>query len=150
MSTFAYAQDLMYCNGGLALTVSTRTCVLPLSVLQSAPFNLIEGDHVYVKIYASNVYGDSVYSAVGNGASIWVVPDAPLFLVNNAEVTNAYEIGLLWQEGVNNGGTEVLDFRFYYTLESDNSYQQLVSGLLYEYYTTVTVLVPGENYKFKV
>lgn len=150
MSTFAFTQELMYCNGGLAQTVSTRTCQLPLSVLESSPFNLIEGDHVYVKIIASNVYGDSWYSTVGNGASIWVVPDAPLFLTNNVEITNAYEIGLLWQEGINNGGTEVLDFRIWYTLESDDLYEILVSSLLVEYYTTIDVLVPGENYKFKV
>jgi hypothetical protein len=96
------------------------------------------------------VYGDSTFSAVGNGASIWVVPDAPLFLTNNAEITNAFEIGLLWQEGVNNGGTEVLDFRMWQTLESDDSFEILISNYQVEYYTTVVVLVPGENYKFKV
>ena len=69
---------------------------MKLSVLEAAPFNLIEGDHVYVKVTASNVYGESEFSAVGNGATIWVVPDAPTFFTNNAGVTNAFEIGLLW------------------------------------------------------
>jgi hypothetical protein len=111
---------------------------------------LIEGDHVYAKVIASNVYGDSVFSPVGNGAAIQVVPDAPLFFANNAEVTNAYEIGMTWQEGVNNGGTDLLDYRIWYTLQSADSYQVLIDSLLYEYYTTIVELQDGENYKFKV
>jgi len=41
-------------------------------------------DSVYVKVIAANVYGDSVYSDVGNGAVIWIVPEAPINLQNDA------------------------------------------------------------------
>jgi hypothetical protein len=124
--------------------------VIKLAVLKTTPFDLIEGDHVLAKVSATNSYGESSYSPVGNGATIWVEPDAPVALANNAEVTNANEIAVTWQEGVNNGGTEVLDFRLWYTLESANSFVVLVEGLTVEYYTTIVALVDGENYKFKV
>ena len=48
------------------------------------------------------------------------------------------------------GGTEILDYRVWYTLETDNSFVELESGVLYEYYSTTVTLTPGENYKFKV
>jgi hypothetical protein len=41
---------------------------------------LFEGDHIYVKVSAINDYGESITSAVGDGASLLVVPDAPFQL----------------------------------------------------------------------
>lgn len=65
-----YAQNLMYCNGAYAVYVSGRQCTVPLADLTSTPFNLLLGDHVDVKVIASNVYGSSEFSAVGDGAVI--------------------------------------------------------------------------------
>jgi hypothetical protein len=118
--------------------------------LQATPFDLIEGDHVYAKIIATNVHGNSEYSEEGNGASIWLVPDAPLSLANNDELTDAAQIALTWTPGVSDRGTEVIDYRLFYTLESDDSFVELDSGILDEIYTTTVTLVPGSNYKFKV
>jgi hypothetical protein len=70
--------------------------------------------------------------------------------MNNAEITNAYEIGMTWQEGINNGGTELLDYRIWSTLESLDTFEILVTDLTVEYYTTIIELEDGENYKFKV
>jgi hypothetical protein len=42
-------------------------------------------DDVFVKVIATNVYGDSPYSDVGSGALIWVVPEAPINLLNDAD-----------------------------------------------------------------
>jgi hypothetical protein len=53
---------------------------VPLSVFTVSPFNLIVGDHIYVKITATNFYGESVTSNVGDGSIVIVVPDAPLYL----------------------------------------------------------------------
>lgn len=130
--------------------MATRTCQIESTLLATGAFRLNEGDHIYFKVKASNVYGDSEYSAVGNGASMWTYPDTPLNLANNAQITSASQIGLTWQEGVSNGGTAVLDFRVYYTLDSDNSFTELASSIILEHYTTVVSLVAGANYKFKV
>lgn len=111
---------------------------------------MIEGDHVYAKVIANNMHGQSAYSTKGNGASIWLVPDAPLSLTNNAALTDATQIAFTWTPGVSNRGTEVIDYRVYFTLESDDSFVELDSGILDGYYTTIETLLPGENYKFKV
>ena len=140
----------MYCNGALSAVVSTRTCTVPLSSLQATPYNLVFGDHVNVIVVATNEYGSSDYSAVGNGATIWLVPDAPQFLENNAELTSATTIALKWSEGASRGGTEILDYRVWYTIESEDAFVELESGVLYEYYSTGITLTPGVNYKFKV
>jgi hypothetical protein len=41
------------------------------------------------------------------------VPDAPANLVNNAALTNATQIGLIWNEGFSNGGSVVLSYHLY-------------------------------------
>jgi len=71
-------------------------------------------DSVYVKVIAANVYGDSVYSDVGNGAVIWIVPEAPINLKNDAKATDAYKIRFTWEEGLENGGTPVIDYTVMY------------------------------------
>jgi len=43
---------------------------VPLADLTSSPFNLILGDHVDVKVIATNLYGSSDFSSVGDGAVI--------------------------------------------------------------------------------
>jgi hypothetical protein len=60
--------------------VSSQSCLIPLTIFKQEPFNLFEGDHIYVKVSAINDYGESITSAVGDGASLLVVPDAPFQL----------------------------------------------------------------------
>ena len=49
-------------------------------IFKEEPFNLFEGDHIYVKVSAINDYGESITSSVGDGASLLVVPDPPFNL----------------------------------------------------------------------
>ena len=71
-------------------------------------------DSVTVKVSATNAYGTSDYSADGVGALIQYPPDAPLQLANDASVTSATKIKLLWVDGVENGGTTVIDYKIMY------------------------------------
>lgn len=91
-----------------------KTCTLPLSALISEPFLLKYSDSVTVKVSATNAYGTSDYSADGVGALIQYPPDAPLQLANDASVTSATKIKLLWVDGVENGGTTVIDYKIMY------------------------------------
>jgi hypothetical protein len=50
----------------------------------------------------------------GNGAKIVLVPDAPLNLENDKDVTNAFQVGINWLEGLSNGGEEVAFYRLSY------------------------------------
>jgi hypothetical protein len=70
---------------------------------------------VYAKVISYNVYGDSLLeSDLGNGAIIVLVPDKPFDLSNVPVVTNAYQIGLTWTEGLNNGGETVVFYKIIY------------------------------------
>jgi hypothetical protein len=51
--------------------ISSGSCSVSLSTLKAAPYYLVKGDSVYVKIISVNVYGDSAtYSDAGYGAVI--------------------------------------------------------------------------------
>jgi hypothetical protein len=70
---------------------------------------------VNMKVISYNYYGDSLNeSDIGNGAIIVLVADQPFDLSNVPAVTNAYQIGLEWTEGLNNGGETVIYYRIIY------------------------------------
>jgi hypothetical protein len=48
--------------------------------LRSAPYSFDWGDSIHAKVKATNIVGDSDYSAVGNGAIILTIPSAPVNL----------------------------------------------------------------------
>lgn len=129
--------------------LANRICTVPLSVLQASPYFLVMDESVQVKVISTNFYGDSPISEAGNGALIWVVPDAPINLQNDADTTDAFNIRFTWTEGIENGGTEVLDFIVYYDQGTD-SYVELESGIIDSSYTTSVTLTPDVNYSFKV
>ena len=91
-----FAQDLINCDGTLSGIVSSKTCTLSLTTLTAAPYLLLPSEEVFVKVSATNAYGTTAYSEVGNGAYIQFVPDAPINLVDVPEITSATQIGLSW------------------------------------------------------
>jgi hypothetical protein len=106
--------DTTSCDGGNALTVTNTQCTLPLSKLTSAPFSLLKGYGIYIKVIATNAYGDSPISDAGNGGLIVFVPDAPIDLVDNVAVTTNSVIGFTWSDPANNGGQPIIDYRISY------------------------------------
>jgi len=85
-----------------------------LTKLVLAPFNLVVNESIYAKVVAYNLFGESVYSEPGNGASMQTVPDAPLSLINDDQITDASIIRFTWSEGVQNGASPVIDYQVYY------------------------------------
>jgi len=75
-------------------------------------------------------------------------PDVPINLVNVPSITNSRQIGLLWSEGVSNGGSEVIDYRITYRV-SGEIFTNIVSGIIGTTYTEMG-LDPGTLYNFKV
>jgi hypothetical protein len=66
------------------MTSSTAvTCTIPVSVFTASPYSLAWGSGIYVKVIATNLYGDSTESSEGNGAVITTSPDAPTNLAEN-------------------------------------------------------------------
>ncbi len=136
------------CNGSNQLVVATSSCVIPASVLNAPQFSLPWGSSVYVKVIAANVYGSSVESLPGNGATIITLPDAPISLTENTQVRDITTLGITWSNGVSDGGLAVLDYRLSMTL-SGGSYTVVASGIIAQSYT-VTGLETGSIYNFIV
>ena len=122
---------------------------MPITSLMATPFTLPWGAEIVARVTAENSYGPSLVSPpTAQRAIILRVPDAPLGLANNLQVTFGTLIGLTWAPGPQAGGTPVLD----YTLWSDQgsgSYQPVVSGLASTAYT-VSGLSLGTSYTFRV
>jgi hypothetical protein len=72
------------------------------------------GDSVFATITASNVYGESQDSPAGNGATIVLVPDAPVGVSDNTLITSATKIGFTWMNGISHGGSAIIDYRVTY------------------------------------
>lgn len=60
-----------------------------------------------------------------------VVPDAPVSLKDVVAITTAYQIGLDWSAGANNGGSPVLDHDVYYAVERQSESGPLLLSLSY-------------------
>lgn len=146
-STGSFLTELTNCDGAKTDIVAATQCEIPLTTLITAPFNLARGDSVNVKILATNAYGSSSYSAVGSGAIIVLVPDAPVNLLDNHTVTLQNQVGLVWQDGTSNGGTAIIDYQIWF----DQGTGATPTLLLQEITTrsaTVTGLTAGTTYKF--
>lgn len=57
--------------------MTSLQCTIPHNVLTTAPFSLVLGDEVRMRVNAINFYGSSVTSNDGNGAIIELVSSAP-------------------------------------------------------------------------
>jgi hypothetical protein len=112
-------------------------------------YNLDWGSSINVKVIAFNLYGDSAESEVGDGAIILTNPDAPVTLIEVYAERSATSLGLSWDEGVENGGSPVIDYTVNYAVGTFGSYVELMSGVLLTEYTA-TGLTSGETYSFKI
>ena len=136
------------CDQTTAVQLTTLVCTIPIADILVSPFNLAWGVSVYAKVIAVNVYGESIESDEGNGATILTIPDAPTNLANNPSITTGSKIGLSWAQGLNDGGTHVIDFTLSYKKDS-GSYSILESAIVTQTYTAVG-LTMGSTYTFKV
>ena len=88
--------EKVVCDGDSAAVVANRICSVSLNNLRSSPYSLVRGESINAKIISTNFYGDSVvYSDVGNGAVMQLVPDAPILNADQAISTDTV-IRLTW------------------------------------------------------
>ena len=109
-----YTQESVECDGTNADVIANRQCIVSLFTLIEDPYNLVLHESIDVKVISENLYGDSPLSASGNGATMQLVPDAPINLTNDPTVTSDTTVRFTWAEGPSNGGSPVIDFDVYY------------------------------------
>lgn len=145
-----YDEQLVNCNGktdpGI---ISLANCTVPLVSLQVAPFNLAIGDVINAKVLAFNIYGNSQTSPIGGTGILVQIPDTPLSLKNNPNVTNVLVIGFSWTAGASNGGTPLLDYTIAYD-QSIGVWSNLTVNYTQTSYVTTVGLQAGNTYNFRV
>ncbi len=77
--------------------MTNRFCTVPITDVLTAPYNLAWGSSIYAKVTATNAYGTSAASDVGNGAVILTNPDPPAGVGFNAALSSASFITVTWQ-----------------------------------------------------
>ena len=82
--------------------------------MTESPILLEYGDDCWARIIAVNVKGGSIPSDAGNGAKVLTRPDAPINVRDVPGVTNYETCGLEWDDGPDNGGAPVIDYRVSY------------------------------------
>jgi hypothetical protein len=119
-----------------------------VSVIRTSPYNLAWGTSVYAKVIATNIYGNSVESAAGNGAVITTTPDAPINLAENTSFRTKSTIGLTWSKADFIGGAEIIDYRISIS-QLDGIYSVMASNVVSSSYTAID-LTAGLTYQFKI
>lgn len=98
---------------------------------------------------AYNDYGESLESEIGGGALVETVPSVPTSLENVPSITLDDRIGLIWIDGVSNGGTQVIDYQVWHDQGTGSAYVLLGSSLTERSFTS-TSLFSATTYSFKV
>jgi hypothetical protein len=143
-----FSTDLSNCDGRNQTIIDSRICSIPISTLRSVPFSHTWGAQIIARLAATNVYGTSDYSAEGQGAVILTTPDVPLNLVEVAASKSATSISVSWQEGVQNGGTSVIDYTLSYQ-EVETLSELEIAGIVGTQ-QTIEGLDAGLTYTIKV
>jgi len=76
-----YSLELTNCDASQSKYLTDpdpKICLVPVTVLISAPFNLPWGSPVFAIVTAFNAYGSSLVSNPGSGGRIITYPDAPI------------------------------------------------------------------------
>lgn len=102
---------MAHCDGTDGTIIAETKCTVPVTVLKAQPFALEWGTNVHVKVVATNKYGDSGESPVGNGAIITTTPDPPINLIEYYPDRSPTTLGLKWQQAPFNGGAVIIDYR---------------------------------------
>jgi hypothetical protein len=125
---------------------------VPIADLIKLPYFIEWGSLIYARVQQSNIKGPSPWSIDNTvAAKILTKPDAPLLLINVADITLATQIGLSWTIGVKDGGAPVEDYRVTMYDPEKSAYGIIQSGITVPVTTfTATGLKAGLVYKFKV
>ena len=84
----------------------------------------------------------------GNGGVILTIPDSPINVANVPSSTTATQIGLVWADGLENGGSDIIDYRVQYDQGTSN-FINLESNILTRNYDAKSLQV-GVTYRFRI
>lgn len=79
------------CDGSLEAVIVNNYCVLPMSILTSSPYSLVEGNIISAKVKAQNRIGASSFSIANSlGAVVQGLPHKPSTPPTSGPLTNTH------------------------------------------------------------
>lgn len=152
-TTFSTETD--YCDGSDSGNISNMYCIVPISELTAAPFNLVQGDVVYARVSAINEIGTSEVSDLSgdDGAEIRTVPLAPTSGPSRGSNSDEDNLHIVIQPltGVNTGGSAITSYNIEWD-QGTSTWAELVgyttNSLLTEF-TQSSGLSDGQDYKVR-
>lgn len=94
--------------------MTNNECLVPITRLQFAPYNLGFEDTIYFRLSATNIFGTSIVSNQGNGAIMAVEPAAPTNLLKDTELSTRDAIVFSWTPPTFEGGRVVQEYKINY------------------------------------
>jgi hypothetical protein len=129
ISTDVYTQESVDCDGTNSDVIADKYCLINISTLLAAPYNVDGGDSIYAKVQTANIYGETDISLEGNGAYYTRVPDQLISLTEDNSVRTLSTNGLTWADGVNNGGVPILDYTIKMKEQSEENFATIANGI---------------------
>jgi hypothetical protein len=77
----------------------------------ATPFDLTYGLDIRAKVIATNIKGDSLESAIGQGATVISKPDPPVSLIEDISLRTTSTLGIEWSDGASDGGSPILEYK---------------------------------------
>jgi hypothetical protein len=112
--------DETYCK-----EVTELSCLIPMTTLNVAPYNLEWGTIVKAIVSATNLIGTTTLGlGLGGSAVMATPPDPPTDI---ASVPSATKIAVTWQAPSFDGGSSINDYSIIY--EVDGGVTQTIAGI---------------------
>jgi hypothetical protein len=149
IDTGSFTLESVDCDGSTSLVIATKECLINISTLLALPYSVDGGDSIYAKVSAVNFYGEFARSTEGNGAYYTRVPDSPVNVAEDISVRTSTTDGLTWEDGVNNGGVPIIDYRINIREQGTQDYNMHASGVTDKSFT-LTGLSLGTTYEITI
>lgn len=118
------------CDGTVGSIKSSRECLIPMSLLWTSPFNLLEGDLIQVKVAAKNELDFGLTSDQNLvGATVRTKPQIPTTLVSRVEdqcTTTTIAVEMPEVTTSNTGGADIISYNLEWNQGSGTTFYEII------------------------
>ena len=128
-----FEQDLANCDAeNNASIINSRSCTVPVSVLRTNPYDLLDAEPIYVRLTAINNIGSSPVSSESSSVLMPIAdvrPDPPTTFIRNEVLTTKSQVAFSWNAPAFDGGDTIIDYAIEMDDNNDNSFTEVETGV---------------------
>ena len=152
----SWSEELASCDGGGAQVLADLTCLIPMSALLAAPFELVYADLIQVRAQAANAYGWGDLSDPAGALTVRTTPATVTAPVRAAGTTTTL-LRLEWAallSASDRGGAAITSYNVQWDAGTGGASWTHLQGLgapaLATSISITSEVVPGEAYQVRV